>query len=97
MLFVIERATDKVNIYNLGTDEYCTVDDSLDWITEHLGLTPRRRYTGGKGGWLGDSPFIFLDIQKARALGWQPKVSIRDGVICTLQYLVQNPWVLEQR
>ena len=38
MLLAIEKATDKVNIFNLGTDEYCRVNDSIGWITEHLGV-----------------------------------------------------------
>lgn len=97
MLFVIERARDKVNIYNLGTDEYCTVDDSLGWITAHLGLNPRRHYSGGERGWVGDSPFIFLDTRKIRSLGWQPRLTIREGVLQTLKYLQANSWLLESR
>ena len=48
------------NIFNLGTDEYCTVDESIGWITGFLGLNPARHYAGGDRGWVGDSPFIFL-------------------------------------
>jgi UDP-glucose 4-epimerase len=95
MLFVIERALDKVNLFNLGTDEYCQVNDSIGWIIEYLGLTPRLDYTGGERGWIGDSPFIFLDCGKIRKLGWKPKLSIREGVIRTLKYLQANPWLLE--
>jgi UDP-glucose 4-epimerase len=97
MLLAIENASDKVNIFNLGTDEYCEVNDSINWITEHLGLKPKLTYTGGKRGWVGDSPFIFLDCCKIRSLGWVPQLSIRKGVIRTLEYLVANPWVLEAR
>jgi len=97
MLLAIKRAQDKVNIFNLGTNEYCTVDESLDWITEQLGLTPRRRYTGGERGWVGDSPFIFLDTRKVRALGWRPKLTIRQAIIRTLKYLQENSWLLERR
>jgi UDP-glucose 4-epimerase len=97
MLTVIGRATEPVNVYNLGADEYCTVDDSLGWICEHLGVTPRRRYTGGERGWVGDSPFIFLDTAKVRSFGWRPRLSIREGVLRTLQWIQGNPWVLERR
>ena len=97
ILTVIQRADDSVNIYNLGAEEYCAVDDSLSWICEHLGVNPERRYTGGERGWIGDSPFIFLDATKLRALGWRPKLTIREGVIRTLEYLQTNQWVLEQR
>jgi UDP-glucose 4-epimerase len=84
-----------VNIFNLGTDEYCEVNDSIAWITEYLGMSPKLSYTGGKRGWVGDSPFIFLDCRKIHALGWAPKVSIREGVMRTLKYLQANSWLLE--
>lgn len=97
MLLAVERSQDKVNLYNLGTDEYCTVNDSIEWITHHLGLSPRLAYSGGERGWIGDSPFIFLDCGKIRALGWSPRLSIREGIIRTLEYLQAHPWVLEVR
>lgn len=97
MLTVVEKSADKVNIYNLGTDEYCKVDESIGWICDHLGVSPERRYTGGERGWIGDSPFIFLDCAKVRSLGWKPKLSIREGIIKSLTYLQDHKWVLERR
>ena len=97
MLTAIEKARDKVNIFNLGTDEYCQVNDSIGWITDHLGLNPVRTYAGGERGWIGDSPFIFLDTARIRSLGWKPKLSIREGIIRTLDYLQANPWLLDER
>jgi UDP-glucose 4-epimerase len=97
MLLATEKAADKVNIFNLGTDEYCQVDESIGWITGHMGLSPQRNYTGGERGWIGDSPFIFLDCRKIRELGWKPKLTIREGILRTLEYLKTNPWVLEVR
>lgn len=93
MLVAVEKASDKVNIFNLGTDEYCEVNDSVAWITEYLGVKPKLSYTGGKRGWVGDSPFIFLDCRKISQLGWVPKLSIREGVIRTLEYLDKNPYL----
>ena len=93
----LERSSAKVNIFNLGTDEYCRVNDSIGWITETLGLTPALSYNGGERGWIGDSPFILLDCHRIRSLGWQPKLSIRDGVNRTLRYLQENPWLLDAR
>src|ERR1700722_837008 len=97
VLTAIERANDRVNIFNLGQDEYCEVDQSIGWICDHLKLTPKRVYTGGERGWIGDNPFIFLDCSRIRALGWTPKISIRNGVVATLEYLIANPWVMEAR
>lgn len=97
MLLAMEKASDKVNIFNLGTDEYCEVNDSIRWITEHLGLTPALRYAGGERGWIGDNPFIFLDCRKIRSLGWKPKLSIQEAVLVTVRYLYSHAWMLEAR
>jgi UDP-glucose 4-epimerase len=97
MLLAIERAGEKVNVLNLGTDEYCRVDDSIGWISERLGVSPALRYAGGERGWVGDSPFIFLDCSRMRALGWRPKLSIREAVIRTIDYLRENAWVFDRR
>lgn len=97
MLLAIAKAEARVNVFNLGVDEYCEVNDSIGWITTHLGVAPQLSYSGGERGWVGDSPFIFLDCRKIRALGWSPTLSIRDGIIRTLEYLQANPWLLEVR
>ena len=70
--------------------------DSIGWITGHLGITPTLVYMGGERGWIGDSPFIFLDTTRIRSLGWTPKLSIRDGIIRTLDYLRSNDWLLDE-
>jgi UDP-glucose 4-epimerase len=97
ILVALERASSKINVFNLGTDEYCEVDDSVGWITQELGLSPERTYSGGDRGWIGDNPFIFLDCRRIRELGWAPKLSIREGVVRTVRYLKDNPWLLETR
>lgn len=97
VLTAVERSTSRVSILNLGSDQYCTVNDSIGWISGHLGLKPRLSYAGGERGWIGDSPFIFLDCAKMRALGWAPKLTIKDGVIRTLDYLRRNKWLLSAR
>ena len=83
----------KVNIYNLGTNEYVQVNDSVRFILEHLNLKPEIRYSGGNKGWIGDNPFIFLDTAKIRNTGWNAKLTIKQGVISTLTWLQKNQWV----
>lgn len=97
ILWAMQHAHNKVNIFNLGTDEYCEVNNSIGWICDYLKLTPTRQYSGGERGWIGDNPFIFLDTQRIRQLGWKPKLSIQEGIQQTIKYLHQNPWVLEKR
>jgi UDP-glucose 4-epimerase len=84
-------------VYNLGTDEFCTVRDSIGWICGHLGLSPEIVFTGGKRGWVGDNPFIFLDTRKIRETGWRNQLSIREAVLRTVDWLRENPWVFERR
>jgi UDP-glucose 4-epimerase len=97
-IFVATESVEaKASILNLGTDEYCTVNDSIGWITGALGLTPRLTYAGGDRGWIGDSPFIFLDCCRMRRLGWAPKLPIQQGILRTLDYLRANPWVMDAR
>ena len=102
MLHVMKQATAKaakhgVEIYNLGTDEYVQVNDSIRFICAALGLKPKLEYSGGKKGWVGDNPFIFLDTQKIRATGWKTTLTIEQSIIRTLQWLQQNQWVLQRR
>jgi UDP-glucose 4-epimerase len=72
------------------------VNQSIGWISERLGGKPELIYSGGERGWVGDNPFIYLDCSRIRALGWRPKVSIHEGVLKTLEYLIANPWVSER-
>jgi UDP-glucose 4-epimerase len=97
VLLAVDRADDKVNVFNLGVDSYCQVDDSIGWICDALKLAPRRDYTGGDRGWIGDNAFIFLDTAKIRALGWTPKLDIRQGVVRTVEFLRANEWVFGAR
>ena len=97
MFLAVDSSPEAVTALNLGTDEYVEVNDSVDVITKHLDMMPARTYGGGERGWIGDNPFIFLDCQRMRNLGWQPKRTIRDGIVKTLIWLQNNQWVLEER
>jgi len=97
MLLAIRVLNNKVHVLNLGHEEASRVNDSIGWIAERLGVRPELTYSGGERGWIGDSPFILLDTRRIRALGWKPKMSIREGVLRTVDWLAANRWVFEQR
>ena len=97
ILIALEKSKDKITILNLGADEYCTVKNSISWIVEELGLKPEILFAGGQRGWIGDSPFIFLDCSRMRGHGWAPKLKIKEAVLRTLRYLQSNPHILEGR
>ena len=90
ILTALDKAHGKVNIFNLGTDEYCEVNDSIGWICEHLGLHPKLTYSGGERGWIGDSPFILLDCSRSRALGWRPRLTIKQAVLATIKFVSED-------
>jgi len=81
MLCAIENAREPVNVFNLGTDEYCEVNDSIGWITEHLGLRPALVYTGGDRGWIGDQPRFRYATDRLKSLGWQPSLKSDEAVL----------------
>jgi UDP-glucose 4-epimerase len=83
--------------YNLGVDSYCTVLESASWISERLGLAPKLEPMGGRVGWVGDNPFIYLDTALIRETGWLPRYTIREAVERTVDYLMARPWLVEQR
>ncbi len=97
LLLGMSRGQARINLFNLGVDSYCEVNDSIAWISAALGVKPEITYGGGARGWVGDNPFIFLDTSRIRALGWRPRLNIEQGVLRTLDYLRNNDWLLKAR
>jgi UDP-glucose 4-epimerase len=97
MLAVINQPGEGANIFNLGTETLCEVNKSIDWICSALNVQPVIEYSGGERGWTGDNPNLLLDTSKIRGTGWLPKVSIREGVIKTVDYLRTHPHLLAAR
>lgn len=87
----------RFEVLNLGVDGYCTVRESCAWICQRAGYNPEISYSGGDRGWVGDNPFIYLDTTRMRGLGWAPHYSIQQAVEATVDYLLENPWILESR
>ncbi|MCK4266187.1 MAG: hypothetical protein KAX31_02830, partial [Thermoplasmata archaeon] len=84
--------------FNIGHTEYVNVRTVADIITSEMGLeNVQYDFTGGERGWIGDSPFVHLDVSRIQALGWEPKVSIEEGIRKTVRWLVENPYVYSVR
>lgn len=98
MITAVQASEDKLNIFNLGHDDYIEVTPIAQIVCEELGLKDVKfNYSGGERGWVGDSPFIHLDISKMKNLGWKPTLSIPDCVRRTARWLKEHPEFLEQR
>lgn len=96
IFIALEKSSKQVNIYNLGIDDYITVNQSIKYILSYLKLNPKILYKGGKRGWIGDSPKIFLDTKKIRKLGWKPKKSIKESIFETLYFFEENKWLFKK-
>ncbi len=84
-----ERSSKPVNIFNLGLQEQTTVDQLADVVIQEMGLTGvRKRYSGGKRGWIGDNPVVYLSVERIKALGWQPKVSPLEAIRQTARWTI---------
>ncbi|HKY40486.1 MAG TPA: NAD-dependent epimerase/dehydratase family protein [Polyangiaceae bacterium] len=92
ILLGLERATDAVNILNIGHQDWLSVRESVSIVCRALGVSPQLSFSGGDRGWVGDSPKILLDTTRLRALGWAPSVALPDAIVETLQFLEANPY-----
>lgn len=87
MVHAMRVTDDKVNIFNLGTDHFCTLNDCIRWICEELSVDPEVSYGTEERGWIGDNPFIFLDTSRICALGWAASLTIEQSIKSTVRYL----------
>ena len=87
----------KFDIFNLGLEEFIMVSESAKLISSTLHLKPKINYGKGLRGWVGDNPFVFLDIKKIKTLGWKPKYSIKESIQETTEWLSENEWIFKKR
>ena len=77
------------SVFNLGHLETINVKDLADIVCDEMNLTNvEYQFSGGKRGWLGDSPLVHLNTKKAYKYGWEPKISIRSSIRDTVKYLL---------
>ena len=93
----LKKSNQKVNIFNLGHNNYINVNKSVKIIEKHMDLNPKKSYTGGKSGWVGDLPFVFLDNKKIKNLGWRPKITIEQSIKSTVNWLINNKSIFKKR
>jgi UDP-glucose 4-epimerase len=84
----------RFEVFNLGAEEFCRVAESASWICDRMGLKPALDFGRSDRGWVGDNPFIYLDTAKIRATGWSSNYSIKQSVEATVDWLLNNRWVL---
>ncbi len=85
ILYVIDHASDKYNVYMLGSDTRTKVKEIAAMVIEEMGLNARIRYTGGDRGWVGDVPEFRYDLTKVNSLGWVAPHNSNDSVRLAIQ------------
>jgi UDP-glucose 4-epimerase len=92
MLFIRERAQDRVNCFNIGAD-----DDGVTvrFIAEETVavVSPGARLAFGQGnrGWIGDVPRFELSVEKLHALGWRPRAGSVEAVRRAIRQVAEQP------
>jgi UDP-glucose 4-epimerase len=90
MIFAVEKAKEKVNIFNLGSDDQVVVRRIGELIVEEMGLTNVNfRFTGGSRGWAGDVRKMLLATDKMRALGWASKINSEGAVREAIKHVLK--------
>lgn len=91
----LKHFTDNVNIINIGHDNFITVKKSLKKIKRLMQSKQTAIYQNYTRGWIGDNPYIHLDIKKIKKTGWKPKIKILDAVEDTVNFIKNNKWILK--
>ncbi len=68
---------------NIGTGEDLTIKELAELVAELAGFKGEIAWDTSKPD---GTPRKVLDVSKAKALGWSPKISLRDGVASTIAW-----------
>jgi UDP-glucose 4-epimerase len=82
MLYVRDRAQDKLNYFNIGADdEGVTVRFIAETVVARLSPQARISFGRGNKGWVGDVPKFKYSIAKLSGLGWRPKLGSAQAIL----------------
>lgn len=85
ILYVIGNATERYNVYMIGSDSRTKVKEIASMVIEEMGLDAKIRYTGGDRGWVGDVPEFSYDLTKINKLGWSAPHNSNESVRLAIQ------------
>jgi GDP-L-fucose synthase len=74
-------------IINIGVGKDISISELADLIKDIVGFKGAIRYDRSKPD---GTPRKLLDASKLRALGWQPKISLREGIERTYRWYVEE-------
>lgn len=94
MLHGAKHAEDKVEYFNLGSEDYIDVKEIADIVCREMGLEDvyydwTESQGGSKGGWKGDVEVMLLSIEKMEELGWSPDHDSAESIAKTVRALIE--------
>ena len=91
MLHVISNTNESINLYNLGSNDTCSVRNIAAIVVKETGCTDASiEYTGGDRGWAGDIPKAMLAINRLIDLGFKVNYDSEEAVAHTARVLIQE-------
>ena len=91
ILHVIENTDDKINLYNLGSNDTCSVRNIAAIVVRETGCEGASiEYTGGDRGWAGDIPKAMLAINRLKELGFKVNYDSEEAVAYTTRVLIKE-------
>lgn len=91
MLYVHSKSTEQFNVFNLGATDRVDLMTIAGILVEKMGLKEVKfDLTGGKRGWPGDVPQMFLSVDKLSKLGWKSRHSSREAVETAIMRMVKE-------
>ncbi len=91
IIYGITNSQDKVNIFNLGSEDQIDVTRIAEIVVEEMGLKTEEvkfNYTGGKRGWRGDVPQMRLAVDKIQDLGWKAENNSENAIRASIKALL---------
>lgn len=80
--------SNKTGIYNAGSGKGCSIRELVNIVAETGGFDPRVDFKPARSF---DVHKVVLDISKAgRDFGWQPRISLREGILDFWQWMRDN-------
>jgi len=90
IFFIRQKAREKVNVYNVATDDYIDVTSIANLVVEEMGLkNVQYKYTGGDRGWKGDVPQVRFDLNKLHKLGWRTHYTSPEAVRLSVREILE--------
>jgi UDP-glucose 4-epimerase len=94
MIHGYENSQDKVEIFNIGTEDTTNVKTLANVVCKVMNLeNVEYQWTGGVDdgrGWKGDVRIMMLAIDRMKALGWSPKFKSTEAVELTASELTKD-------